>query len=88
MLAEKINTNSLIEVNLQINIYIGVNLNKQAYVISAIVYRNNRTLILGMCDNSEFIEPIGKLQQNKNNEFYIKETHCNCWYTTTYYSEL
>ena len=88
MLAEKINTNSLIEVYLQINIYIGVNLKKQAYVISAIVYRNNRTLILGMCDNSEFIEPIGKLQQNKSNQFYIKETHCMFWYTTTYYSEL
>ena len=37
MLAEKINTNSLIEVYLQINIYIGVNLKNQAYVISAIV---------------------------------------------------
>ena len=53
------------QVYLQINSYIGVNLKNQAYVISAIVYRNNRILILGMCDNSEFMEPIGKLQQKQ-----------------------
>jgi len=50
-------------------------------------YRNNRILILGMCNNSEFMEPIGKLHQNKSNMFYIKETHCMFWYTTTYFSE-
>ena len=41
-----------------------------------------------MYNRSEFMEPIEKLHQNKSNTFYIKETHCNCWYTSTYYSEL
>ena len=38
MLAEKhLNTNSFIELYLQINIYIGVKLKNQSYVISVIV---------------------------------------------------